>query len=215
MMQIFADLYHTSLIDMSVPEASPEGLFFSSPGIDDTRRGPEDEVPVLVARAIQVTTLGPAVDNFMALHKDAFLSMFARQINLIKSRSQAFEDGHITVFDKTLLTLTQNGTDLDNPAAIQYYCEEFLGIHFGASTGEASRVLSQAIDVPESLIKGLVIRPVLWFGSPDFLTCRNLYHPCEQRCEDRGRGRRRDPSREAQHCGRRDGTQVEAIVGGL
>ncbi|KAK4938965.1 hypothetical protein LTR10_020713 [Elasticomyces elasticus] len=145
--------YPTYAVDMSSGGVYEEDLFFSSPGLSSpVRRGPEDEVPILVERASRVTTLCPAVNNFMVVHKTAFLSLFARQINLIRSRSQAFEDGHITVFDKTLLTLTQNGTDLDNPAAIQYYCEEFLGIHVGASPGEAGRVLSQAVDVPESLI---------------------------------------------------------------
>ncbi|KAI1615085.1 hypothetical protein EDD37DRAFT_609036 [Exophiala viscosa] len=155
--------------DMSVGEVSPEDLFFFSPGLSSpVRRGPDDEVPILVERASQATALNPAVNDFVVGHKAGFLRLFNRQINLIRSRSQAFEDGHITVFDKTLLKLTQNGTDLENPAAIQYYCEEFLGIHVGASTAEASRVLSQAIQVPELLIFGSCLQMSSRVSLPDF-----------------------------------------------
>ena len=135
--------------------AADDDLFFSSPGLHSTQRDPQDEVQELVNRAARnMAGLSPALSSFMALHKAAFLEMFNRQLQLIRSRSQAFEDAHITVFDKVLLTLTQNGTNLDNPAAIQYYCEEYLGINTGASCEETSRVLRQTMDVPNLLMRG-------------------------------------------------------------
>jgi hypothetical protein len=134
-----------------------DDLFFSSPGLHSTaQRDPQDEVQELVdaTRTRNMAGLSPALNSFMALHKPAFLEMFNRQLQLIRSRSQAFEDAHITVFDKVLLNLTQNGTDMDNPAAIQYYCEEYLGINTGASCEETSRVLHQTMDVPQLLMRG-------------------------------------------------------------
>ncbi|KAK5303860.1 hypothetical protein LTR99_004315 [Exophiala xenobiotica] len=133
-----------------------DDLFFSSPGLHSTtQRDPQDEVQELIdtTRTRNMAGLSPALSSFMALHKPAFLEMFNRQLQLIRSRSQAFEDAHITIFDKVLLNLTQNGTDLDNPAAIQYYCEEYLGINTGASCEETSRVLHQTIDVPQLLMR--------------------------------------------------------------
>ncbi len=154
-------LFWTRVVKMS-GNMSPLGetttpdddLFFSSPGLHSTQRDPQDEVQELVDKTRNMAGFSPALNSFMALHKAAFLEMFNRQLQLIRSRSQAFEDAHITVFDKVLLELTQNGTDLDNPAAIQYYCEEYLGINTGASCEETSRVLHQTMDVPKLLTRG-------------------------------------------------------------
>jgi hypothetical protein len=59
------------------------------------------------------------------------------------------------------LTLTHNGRDLDNPAAIQYFCHEFLGINTQASTAERDGILQQAMDVPQDLIRGKFTSPLL------------------------------------------------------
>ena len=44
--------------------------------------------------------------------------VISRQLSLIKSRSQAFEDGEITVYDKALLVLSDNGNNAKNLGAL-------------------------------------------------------------------------------------------------
>ena len=111
---------------MPSPPTSSDDLFFPSP--PRNRSSLEDEVDRLIAKAQTVTTHSPAISSVLSTHKDIFLGVFGRQIQLLKSRSQAFEDAHVTVYDKTLLALTRNGNELETPAAIEFYCEEYLGI---------------------------------------------------------------------------------------
>lgn len=90
----------------------------------------------------------------MDSHRDAFLDLLGRHIHLIKSRSQAFEDGHVTVYDKTLLSLSRNGKDVSRPAVVQYYCEEFLSLSPEATPAETGRLLRQEVGIPKALTRG-------------------------------------------------------------
>jgi hypothetical protein len=131
-------------------------MFFSSPpSAGGVSRSPADEVPQFVAKA-QATPFSPAI--FVCLQnanqKRLFLEVFLRHIQLLKSRSQAFEDAHITVYDKALLTLTSNGNELDSPAAIQYFCEEFLGIDTSDDPRVAQKALETSINVRGTLEQG-------------------------------------------------------------
>ncbi|KIY03859.1 uncharacterized protein Z520_00550 [Fonsecaea multimorphosa CBS 102226] len=128
-------------------------LFLHSSPLPHLTRSPDDEVPVLVQRAQGVKALDPAFDTFLVSYNHAFLDVFNRQVELIKSRSQAFEDGHVTVFDKTLLILTENGANLNNPAAIRFYCKEYLNIDIGSrdDAQELTQKLQQTVLVPETL----------------------------------------------------------------
>ncbi len=86
---------------------------------------------MLISQAQQTTVLSPSLAAYLAKpkQKTLFLEVFSRNLELLKSRSQSFDDGHVTVYDKALLMLTRNGNDLENPAAIHFYCEEFLNCH--------------------------------------------------------------------------------------
>jgi hypothetical protein len=129
-------------------------LFFSSPP-SAYRQNPADEVPQLVAKA-QVAGLSPAISACLknSEQKRMFLDVFSRHIELLKSRSQAFEDGHITVYDKALLNLTRNGNDLESPHAIQYFCEDFLGIDTLGDPESAQRALENSIHIQDVLAQG-------------------------------------------------------------
>lgn len=133
---------------------SPEAMFFSSPPSAD-RQNPADEVPQLVARA-QSAALSPAISACLrnAEQKRLFLEVFSRHIELLKSRSQAFEDAHITVYDKALLNLTRNGNDLESPHAIQYFCEDFLGIDTSGDHQTAQNALESSISIQDTLEQG-------------------------------------------------------------
>lgn len=87
---------------------------------------------------------------------------FERRLNLIKSRSQAFQDSHVTVFDKVLLQLTQNGSHLGHPAAIQYFCEEFLAIPTNIASTQQTVILSDAVIAPMPVVPGEICSHYSW-----------------------------------------------------
>lgn len=137
--------------------SSDDSHFLSSASLPAPPLGrPDDEVPILVARA-QVDSLDPALVNFFSVNRLPFLQVFERQVQLIRNRSQAFEDGQVTVYDKVLLALTNNGTDLDHPSAIQYYCEEFLGLNIHGDPQHAYKALDQTLQVQSILKQGEIL----------------------------------------------------------
>ena len=142
----------------SSPTPGDDSLFCSTSSSPHahTSQGPAEEVAELALEAQNIQTLNPAVEAMLEDpdKKKDFLHHMYRQVQLIKSRSQAFEDAHVTVYDKTLLALTQNGNKLDHPPAIEYYCDEFLGVSNIADQVLATRVLEQSVCVPKLLSQG-------------------------------------------------------------
>jgi hypothetical protein len=137
------------------PTSGEATLFCSSPRVH-IAQGPADEVTEIALEAQNIQTLNPAVEAMLQDpdKKKDFIHHMYRQVQLIKSRSQAFEDAHVTVYDKTLLTLTHNGNKLDHPPAIEYYCDEFLGVSNIADQVLATRMLEQSIYIPKLLAQG-------------------------------------------------------------
>ena len=109
---------------------------------------------ILVEKALETQTLSLAVDNFLKSNQGAFFGLFSRQIDLIKSRSQTLRDAEITVFDKALLTLTEHPNCLMNPAAIKFYCEEYLNIGLNGPISQLTLTLQETVQVPEPLNQG-------------------------------------------------------------
>lgn len=137
------------------PTSGEATLYCSSPRAR-IAQGPADEVTEIALEAQNIQTLNPAVEAMLQDpdKKNDFIHHMYRQVQLIKSRSQAFEDAHVTVYDKTLLTLTHNGNKLDHPPAIEYYCDEFLGVSNIADQVFATRMLEQSVCVPKLLAQG-------------------------------------------------------------
>ena len=133
-----------------------DGTRFCSPPPAHTSQGPAEEVAALTLETQNVQTLNPAIKAMLEDpdKKKDFLDHMYRQVQLIKSRSQAFEDAHVTVYDKTLLAITHNGNKLDHPPAIEYYCDEFLGVSNIADQELATRVLEQSVCIPKLLSQG-------------------------------------------------------------
>lgn len=109
---------------------------------------------MLVAQARMVDRLDPCIEAFLTTNRSHFFLTFARRLDLIKSRSQAFEDCHVTVFDKVLLELTQNGDNLENPPAIHYFCEEFLAIPAIVSSSQKTAILSSELAASLPVLPG-------------------------------------------------------------
>lgn len=139
------------------------GIFLSSSPTNYSS-GSSEEVDVLLARARMVDCLSQTIDLFITTHRNAFFKTFERRVNLIRSRSQALQDSHVTVFDKVLLELTQNGHRLDHPAAIQYFCEEFLAIPINASSEQKTAILSDAVVASVPVLPGKML-PLLLISS--------------------------------------------------
>ncbi len=120
------------------------------------RRDPDDEVREIFERLRHTTYLNPTVEDFLEdpRQKDLFLEVFARQANLIKSRCQSFDDCHVTVYDKVLLLLTDNGNIFESAAAQEYFCEEFLGINKDGNPIEVNEILQQNVVLKAILAKG-------------------------------------------------------------
>src|SRR6201999_4187560 len=91
-------------------------------------------------------------------HHGAFFSLFSRQIELIKSRSQDLRDAQFTTFDKALLILTDHPNCMMDPGAVKFFCEEYLNVNLGGPVSEMTRTLQQTIQVPEALKQGKTVR---------------------------------------------------------
>lgn len=126
-------------------------------------KNPEDEVREIVEQLHSSAYLNPIVVNFLKerRQKDLFYEVFARQANLIKSRSQSFDDGYVTIYDKVLLRLTDNGNRFDNVAAQEFFCEEFLGISKDANPMVAERILRHHVILKAILAQGKDFSPTV------------------------------------------------------
>jgi hypothetical protein len=129
------------------PSSSPRR--FGTPSL-------EEQVAELVEKYKEINSLSPILRE--PLKKPEQISLFfqvlERHVSLIKSRSQAFEDGHVTVYDKALLSLTRNGSDLHNMGALELYLDEVVGIARGSSAEQMGKVLENHVKVNLFLNQG-------------------------------------------------------------
>ena len=90
-----------------------------------------NDVDELLGNAGAVTRLHPSIVNFLCEcnQKRSFQDAMSKQVSLIQTRSQALEDGRVTIFDKAFLTLTKNGRELGSIIAIDFFCKEYLGLN--------------------------------------------------------------------------------------
>jgi hypothetical protein len=95
-----------------------------------THGRPEAQVEKLTSKYKSIDPAHPMLEEILKKPEkfSNIWDVISRQLSLIKSRSQAFEDGEITVYDKTLLVLSDNGNNAKNLEALNLYLEEFMGI---------------------------------------------------------------------------------------
>ena len=129
-------------------------LFVTSSSPD--RKSLAEQVMELVDAASKTLSVAPVLTTFLSEPQDRamFFNVFAHHVEILKSRSQSFEDGQVTVYDKTLLALARNGDDLESPAAIEYFCEKFLGIALYGDTVAEHHKLMQSLVLPTLLAEG-------------------------------------------------------------
>ncbi|KAE8375577.1 hypothetical protein BDV26DRAFT_294881 [Aspergillus bertholletiae] len=78
-------------------------------------------------------------------------SALRRQVSLIKCRSQSFEDGQITTYDRALLKLSRNGDNLTDTGALELYLTEFLGIVPISPTSQSRAILAKQLELESVL----------------------------------------------------------------
>ncbi|GAB1193789.1 hypothetical protein APSETT444_003018 [Aspergillus pseudonomiae] len=78
-------------------------------------------------------------------------SALRRQVSLIKCRSQSFEDGQITTYDRALLELSRNGENLTETGALELYLTEFLGIVPISPTSQSRAILAKQLELESVL----------------------------------------------------------------
>ncbi|KAL1971288.1 hypothetical protein VTN77DRAFT_240 [Rasamsonia byssochlamydoides] len=112
----------------------------SSRKLDD----PESQVIDLVSKYRDIKEPRPVLRKILGKPETYRLlwEIIAHQLALIKSRSQAFEDSHVTVYDKALLILSNNGNEISNAGALELYIEEFMGI----SPNKHAQMMDEILD---------------------------------------------------------------------
>lgn len=148
---------------MATPPDS-SGLFLSSSSAGGPR-GPPEDVEQLLAQARTVDKIDPTVHSFISSNRKAFLEVFSRRVSLIKSRSQSFQDCQVTIFDKALLELTQNGHVLISAASVYFFCKEFLAISSNASDSQKLSALSDALVLSTPKVPGKTFTPPILFAN--------------------------------------------------
>ena len=110
----------------------------------------------MTAKAQVTTTLSSTLSTFLgnASQRILFNGVLTRHLNQIKSRSPAFEDAQVTVYDKVLLRLTDDGNNPENPAAVTFFVEEFLNINTQAPPAPQQRALGHEVTLPALLTQG-------------------------------------------------------------
>ena len=87
-----------------------------------------------LARARSINQVDINLKAILDSNTRAFFEVFSRQIQLIKSRLPDLDGDRVTVFDRVLLLLTNDGVELNTAPAIMYFFEEFLGISANSET---------------------------------------------------------------------------------
>src|SRR5436190_5092925 len=145
--------HHIGRKRYSTPSLSPEF---------HAEANPEEQVAVLVEKYASITLLNPIVLELLNTteHFRLLYEVFDHYLALIKSRSQAFEDGHITVYDKALLHLSRNGNDLYNLGALELYLDEVVGVS-GGHVEDLDKLLNKHV-----ALKTLLLNSTLYSQFP-------------------------------------------------
>ena len=129
-------------------------LFVHSTPDSPTRKDHDKNVAIIVQQAWKTPNLHPDVKMFIESIQSTFCDVFIRQIDLINSRSQNLRDNEITVFDKALLVLTEHPDCQMTPAAVKFFCQEYLNLELLQPVSLVTHTLQQSVQLPEMLKQG-------------------------------------------------------------
>ncbi|GFF92369.1 hypothetical protein IFM61392_09646 [Aspergillus lentulus] len=84
---------------------------------------------------------------------DLLVSAVRLQVSLARCRSQDFNDGQVTIYDKALLTLSKNGDEPAELSVLDFYLTEYLGIVPIANTSHSLNVATKRLGLHRALTK--------------------------------------------------------------
>ncbi|PKX99400.1 uncharacterized protein P174DRAFT_447900 [Aspergillus novofumigatus IBT 16806] len=84
---------------------------------------------------------------------DLLVSAVRLQVSLARCRSQDFNDGQVTIYDKALLTLSKNGDEPAELSVLELYLTEYLGIVPIANTSHSLNVATNRLGLHRALTK--------------------------------------------------------------
>ena len=85
----------------------------------------DNKVDHLVSAAMQGPNLSRSMQRFLTSYPN-FSRIIERHVRVQLRRSLDLSDGEVTIFDKALLVITNNGADVQSPAAVMFFCEKWL-----------------------------------------------------------------------------------------
>lgn len=102
-------------------------LFVGTPSPEAHFNRANVEVSRLLSPARQIQELPESVSRILSYARGSLYEFMLLQVQLIRNRSDSWNDHQMTVYDKVLLTLTSNGKDVRNIAAVVFFCNQYLG----------------------------------------------------------------------------------------
>jgi hypothetical protein len=107
-----------------------------------------DKVEQIVDIALQPPPLSRCMQEFLDSYPH-FSHVISRYIRILSQRSPDFSEGEMTIFDKALIAVTQEGMDVESSASILFYCEKWLGYDPASGVpNEAMHDVAQIADLP-------------------------------------------------------------------
>lgn len=124
----------------------------------------ERKVDDLVRKYTKIAEPRPVLRD--VLHRpeqsSLLIDALARQVALIRCRSQAFDDGQVTVYDRALLVLSKDGKNLVDTGALELYLTEFLGVVPICGAANVEDAVARHVELQRGLNKRLSIFPLLF-----------------------------------------------------
>lgn len=120
---------------------------------------PLNQTNALIHKYTQTHTPRPILRDLLRnpSQSDLLIDALNRQISLIKSRLQAFEDGQITIYDRALLVLSREGRDLGDVGALELFLTEYLGLGTFCGARGVGSVLGREGELRDVLRRGLFL----------------------------------------------------------
>ncbi|KAL5355719.1 hypothetical protein BJX96DRAFT_170935 [Aspergillus floccosus] len=128
----------------------------------DPKKPTNEKADDVVRRYYNIPRPSPVLQEILNDYDKASLLIDAlqRQIALVKCRSQTLEDAQVTIYDKALLALTNNGEDPSDIGALELYLTEFLGIVPILPVAQGHELVSKHLELQSVLDKVLALDPI-------------------------------------------------------
>ncbi|EAW19137.1 uncharacterized protein NFIA_090950 [Aspergillus fischeri NRRL 181] len=115
----------------------------------------QKKVDELVHKYFKVKCPSPVLRDILRSTEksDLLVSAVRLQVSLARCRSQDFNDGQVTIYDKALLTLSKNGDEPAELSVLELYLTEYLGIVPIANTSHSLNVATKRLGLHRALTK--------------------------------------------------------------